>query len=111
MYTLNMLRIACEISIEKPVYQDMASKFFEHFLHIAAAINKPIKGNDKGLWDEADQFYYDKLHSPNGETIFMKIRSYVGLIPLFAVEEVSEKHGFEILASSSFLFLILLLFL
>ncbi len=91
MYTLNMLRIACEISIEKPVYQDMASKFFEHFLHIAAAINKPIKGNDKGLWDEDDQFYYDKLHAPNGETIFMKIRSYVGLIPLFAVEVIDEK--------------------
>ena len=91
MYTLNMLRIACEISIQKPVYQDMASKFFEHFLHIAAAINKPIKGNDLGLWDEADQFYYDKLHAPNGETIFMKIRSYVGLIPLFAVEVIDEE--------------------
>jgi hypothetical protein len=91
MYTLNMLRIACEISLEKPVYQDMASKFFEHFLHIAAAINKPIKGNDKGLWDEADQFYYDKLHAPNGETIFMKIRSYVGLIPLFAVEVIDDE--------------------
>ncbi|GAB2650219.1 glucosidase [Emticicia sediminis] len=91
MYTLNMLRISCEIAMEKPVYQDMASKFFEHFLHIAAAINKPIKGNDLGLWDEADQFYYDKLHAPNGETIFMKIRSYVGLIPLFAVEVIDEE--------------------
>jgi hypothetical protein len=91
MYTLNMLRIACEISLEKPVYQDMASKFFEHFLHIAAAINKPIKGNDLGLWDEADQFYYDKLHAPNGETLFMKIRSYVGLIPLFAVEIIDDE--------------------
>jgi hypothetical protein len=69
----------------------MASKFFEHFLHIAAAINKPIKDNDLGLWDEADQFYYDKLHAPNGETIFMKIRSYVGLIPLFAVEIIDEE--------------------
>ena len=90
MYTLNMLRISCEIAIERPVYQDMASKFFEHFLHIAVAINNPIKGNDMGLWDEADQFYYDKLHAPNGETIFMKIRSYVGLIPLFAVEVIDE---------------------
>ena len=91
MYTLNMLRIACEISLEKPVYQDMASKFFEHFLHIAGAINKPIKGNDLGLWDEGDQFYYDKLHAPNGETIFMKIRSYVGLIPLCAVEVLDDE--------------------
>ncbi|GAB3514734.1 glucosidase family protein [Emticicia fontis] len=91
MYTLNMLRIACEISLERPVYQDMASKFFEHFLHIAGAINRPIKGNDLGLWDEGDQFYYDKLHAPNGETIFMKIRSYVGLIPLCAVEVLNEE--------------------
>lgn len=91
IYTLNMLRIACEISIEKPVYQDMASKFFEHFLHIAAAVNQPISGNQTGLWDEGDQFYYDKLHAPSGDTIFMKIRSYVGLIPLCAVEVINDE--------------------
>lgn len=90
MYTLNMLRIACEISLEKPVYQDMASKFFEHFLHIAAAVNSPRKNGNLGLWDEADQFYYDKIHTPKGDTIFMKIRSIVGLIPLFAVEVINE---------------------
>ncbi len=62
MFTLNMLRIACEISLTRPVYQDMASKFFEHFLHIAAAMN--AVGDKKiSLWDEKDQFYYDVLHT------------------------------------------------
>ncbi|MGL5112254.1 MAG: MGH1-like glycoside hydrolase domain-containing protein [Flavobacterium sp.] len=85
MYSLNMLRIACEIAIENPVYQDMASKFFEHFLHIAGAMQ--AMGEDKvNLWDEDDQFYYDMLHKDNGEAELMKIRSMVGLIPLFAVE-------------------------
>jgi len=85
MYTLNMLRIACEISLTRPVYQDMASKFFEHFLHIAGAI-KSLGGDDVSLWDEEDQFYYDMLHVPNGASVLLKIRSMVGLIPLAAVE-------------------------
>ena len=86
MYTLNMLRIACEISLKLPVYQDMASKFFEHFLHIAQAM-KALGGEDNvSLWDEDDQFYYDILHVPNGSSTLLKIRSMVGLIPLFAVE-------------------------
>ena len=85
MYTLNMLRIACEISLTRPVYQDMASKFFEHFLHIAGAI-KALGGEDISLWDEEDQFYYDMLHIPSGDSILLKIRSMVGLIPLAAVE-------------------------
>jgi hypothetical protein len=90
IYTLNMLKIACEISLERPVYQDMASKFFEHFLHIAAAINKPIDEDESGLWDEEDQFYYDKIHTPSANTVFLKIRSLVGLIPLCAVEVIDE---------------------
>ncbi len=84
MYTLNMLRIACEISLEKPVYQDMASKFFEHFLQIAGAMNAPK--NKLSLWDEEDQFYYDCLHAQDGTAKLLKVRSLVGLIPLFAVE-------------------------
>lgn len=90
MYTLNMLRIACEIALQRPSYQDMASKFFEHFLHIAAAINKGSDKESFGLWDEEDQFYYDKIHTPHGDKIFMKIRSLVGLIPLAAVEVIDE---------------------
>lgn len=87
MYTLNMLRIAVEISLKQPVYQDMASKFFEHFLHIAGAMES-MGGQDSSinLWDEDDQFYYDVIHIPNGQGILLKVRSIVGLIPLFAVE-------------------------
>jgi hypothetical protein len=84
MYTLNMLRISCEISLSKPVYQDMASKFFEHFLQIAGAMNAPK--NKLSLWDEEDQFYYDCLHNDDGSSNLLKVRSLVGLIPLFAVE-------------------------
>lgn len=91
MYTLNMLRIACEIALQRPSYQDMASKFFEHFLYIAAAINNSSDKESLGLWDEEDQFYYDKINTPYGDKIFMKIRSLVGLIPLAAVEVIDEE--------------------
>lgn len=87
MYTLNMLRIACEISLERQAYQDMASKFFEHFLHIAGAM-KSLGREEISLWDEDDQFYYDLLHIPNGPSMLLKLRSMVGLIPLFAVEVI-----------------------
>ncbi|TAF79444.1 MAG: glucosidase [Runella slithyformis] len=90
MYTLNMLRIACEISLVRPVYQDMASKFFEHFLHIAGAM-KALGDQKISLWDEEDQFYYDVLHTPDGQSRLLKIRSMVGLIPLFAVEVLDEE--------------------
>ncbi|AWV98970.1 MGH1-like glycoside hydrolase domain-containing protein [Arcticibacterium luteifluviistationis] len=90
IFTLNMLRISCEISLERPVYQDMASKFFEHFLHIAAAINNNLEDGTMGLWDEEDQFYYDKIQTPEARTIFLKVRSLVGLIPLCAVEVINQ---------------------
>lgn len=84
MYCLNMLTIALELAQENPVYEDMATKFFEHFIYIADAMNNI--GVDKAqLWDEADGFYYDVLHLPNGERVKLKVRSMVGLIPLFAV--------------------------
>lgn len=91
IYTLNMLRIAMEIALERPAYQDMASKFFEHFLHIAAAINRPMDESGLGLWDEDDQFYYDKIFTQNNQTLFLKIRSLVGLIPLCAVEVIDDE--------------------
>ncbi|RVU26005.1 glucosidase [Sandaracinomonas limnophila] len=90
MYSLNMLRIACEIAIDKPVYQDMASKFFEHFLHIAGAM-QAIGGDKLNLWDEDDQFYYDMLHREDGQAELLKVRSMVGLIPLFAVEVLTPE--------------------
>lgn len=91
IYTLNMLKIACEISLDRPVYQDMASKFFEHFLHIAAAINKQHDEKGLGLWDEEDQFYYDRIHTQDSKTLFLKVRSLVGLVPLCAVVVIDDQ--------------------
>ncbi len=85
MYSLNLMRIALELSKYNPVYQDMATKFFEHFLYIAEAMDS--MGLDGGsLWDDTDQFFYDVLKLPNGKCERLKVRSMVGLIPLFAVE-------------------------
>jgi hypothetical protein len=90
MYCLNMLAIALELAKEDPAYEDVASKFFEHFVNIAHAMNDMGSGG-RSLWDEADGFYYDVLELPNGEEHFMKIRSMVGLIPLFAVETLEPE--------------------
>ena len=84
MYCLNLMRIALELARQDHVYEDIATKFFEHFLHIAEAMT--TAGEGLGLWDETDQFYYDVLNLPNGQMIPLKVRSMVGLIPLFAVE-------------------------
>jgi hypothetical protein len=88
MYCLNMLRMSAELAVHNPVYEDIASKFFEHFLSIAGAINGVGDGKCLGLWDEADQFYYDHLSLPDGQNLPLKIQSAVGLIPLFAVQPV-----------------------
>ncbi len=85
MYSLNLMRIALELALEDHVYEDIASKFFEHFLYIAEAMTN-IGGDGIGLWDETDEFYYDVLHLPDGERIPLRLRSMVGLIPLYAVE-------------------------
>jgi len=85
MYSLNLMRIALELARHNPVYEDIATKFFEHFLSIAAAMNN-IADEGLGLWCEEDKFYYDVLNLPNGHSRALKIRSMVGLIPLFAVE-------------------------
>jgi Glycosyl hydrolase family 63 C-terminal domain len=83
MYSLNLLRIALELSLHDHAYEDIATKFLEHFLTIAGAINGV--GLDKnGLWDETDEFYYDQLVSPDGSCVRLKVRSIVGLTPLFA---------------------------
>ena len=90
MYCLNMLAMALELAKEDPAYEDVASKFFEHFVNIAHAIND--MGTDGiALWDDEDGFYYDVLHLPSGEDHFLKIRSMVGLIPLFAVETLEPE--------------------
>jgi hypothetical protein len=85
MYTLNLLAIATELAIHDPTYEDVASKFWEHFLYIAHAMNN--RGNDGlSLWNAEDGCYYDVLHLPDSTRQPIKVRSLVGLIPLFAVE-------------------------
>ena len=83
VYTLNMLGMALEIAQHNHVYEDIASKFFEHFLYIAHALNS-LAGED-GLWDDEDGFYYDVLKLDDGSAVPLKVRSLVGLLPLFAV--------------------------
>ncbi len=90
MYSLNMMRISLELSKHNPVYQDMASKFFEHFLYIAGAMTD-MGQQGIGLWDEEDQFFYDVLKLPNKEATKIKVRSAVGLIPMFAVEVIDHE--------------------
>jgi len=85
MYSLNLMRIALSLAEDNHVYEDVATKFFEHFLYIAQAMTN-IGGAGVGLWDEEDQFYYDVLHLPGGDRVPLRVRSMVGLIPLFAVE-------------------------
>ena len=90
MYSLNLLRIALELAEHNPAYEDIATKFFEHFLHIAEAMNN-IGDEGIGLWSERDEFYYDVLNLPSGQSLPIKIRSMVGLIPLFAVETLEPE--------------------
>jgi glycogen debranching enzyme len=90
MYCLNMLAIALELAKEDPAYEDIASKFFEHFVYISHAMNNFGAGG-RSLWNEEDGFYYDVLKLPDGEEYFLKIRSMVGLIPLFAVETLEPE--------------------
>ena len=90
MFCLNMLAIALELARENSAYENVASKFFEHFVYISQAMN------DRGpegieLWDDQDGFYYDVLHLPNGDRHYLKVRSLVGLIPLLGVETFDEE--------------------
>ncbi|KAB0678491.1 MGH1-like glycoside hydrolase domain-containing protein [Aureimonas leprariae] len=95
MYALNLMRMALELAADDPVYEDIATKFFEHFLYIASAMThvggteaeKNEGGADgRGLWDETDGFFYDVLELPDGGQTTLRVRSLVGLIPLCAVE-------------------------
>jgi hypothetical protein len=86
-YCATMLAMALELARDNPATEDVASKFFEHFVAIADAMNT-LGGT--GLWDERDGFYYDRLHT-NGQVLPTRIRSIVGLIPLFAVEVLDDR--------------------
>jgi hypothetical protein len=89
MYSLNLMQIALELARHNEVYEDIATKFFEHFLHIVEAMNN-IGDKGIGLWDDADEFYYDVLNLPDGRMVPLRLRSMVGLIPLFAVETLEH---------------------
>jgi hypothetical protein len=94
MYCLNMLAIALELSDHDTSYEDVATKFLEHFFHIAHAMNdRPTTQADDGidLWDSEDGFYYDVLHYPDGTHSYLKVRSMVGLIPLLAVMTIEPE--------------------
>jgi hypothetical protein len=87
MYTLNMLSMALELAGTDPVYEDVATKFGEHFIYIVNAMNH-VGHSGVQMWDEEDGFYYDVLHFPDCTHFPLKVRSMVGLIPLFAVEAI-----------------------
>ena len=87
MYSLNLMDMALEIASEDPAYEDVASKFFEHFVHIAESLNE---FGEHGLWNEEDGFYYDALHLPDGEIMPLKVRSLVGLTSLLAVSVINK---------------------
>ena len=89
MFCLNMLSIALELTRRDPSYEDMATKFFEHFIYIAHAMNT-MGMEDVDLFDQQDGFYYDVLHHPDGTNEFLRVRSMVGLIPLLAVDTMDE---------------------
>lgn len=89
MYALNMLHIALELSEYNEAYTEMTTKFFEHFLYIAGAMASMGQDN-KGLWDEEDEFFYDQVTMPNNQAVKIKVKSMVGIIPLFAVEVITK---------------------
>ena len=91
LYSLNMLTIALELARSLPAYEDIATKFFEHFIYIADAFYH-IGGRDITLWNEDDGFFYDVLHTPDGALTPLRIRSFVGLIPLLAVQVLDPQQ-------------------
>jgi hypothetical protein len=90
MYCLNLLAIAMELASEDAVYEDVASKFWEHFIYIAHAMTD-LGSDGFEMWDNEDGFFYDVLHLPDGRRYPLKVRSMVGLIPLFAVETLEPE--------------------
>jgi Mannosylglycerate hydrolase MGH1-like glycoside hydrolase domain len=90
MFSLNMMAIAMELGRQNPAYEDVASKFFEHFVWISSAMNN-IGGQGRGLWDEQDGFYYNVLHLSEGAHIPVRSRTITGLIPLFATETLEPE--------------------
>ena len=91
MYSLNLLAMAMELAQDNPAYEDLASKFWEHFVYIGHAMGYQGKNKGLDLWDEQDGFFYDCLRFDDGTRFPLKVRSMVGLIPLFAVETLEPE--------------------
>ncbi|NGX37480.1 MAG: hypothetical protein K1000chlam2_00636 [Chlamydiae bacterium] len=89
-YCISLMKIALHLAEEEPVYQDMATKFFEHFLRIAAAMSS-CGGGEHSLWNEEDGFFYDVLHLPDDSIAPLKVRSLVGLVPMLGVETLQPE--------------------
>ncbi|WDF53670.1 MGH1-like glycoside hydrolase domain-containing protein [Mucilaginibacter sp. KACC 22063] len=98
MYALNLMRIATELTATNPTYAEIASKFFDHFMYIAGAMTN-LGDDNKDMWDDEDGFFYDRIVLPNGSSEIMRVRSIVGLIPMFAVEVMEAQ---EVLKSPIF---------
>jgi hypothetical protein len=90
VFSMNMLGIALELAAENPVYEDVAVKFFEHFMSIAEAMSPAGEGG-AALWDAEDAFFYDRIKADDGRSVLLKVRSLVGLLPLVAVEAVDQE--------------------
>jgi hypothetical protein len=91
MFCQNLMRIALELAKTNPVYEGMATKFFQHYVYVGSAMKHMGAEGDHNLWDEQDGFFYDVLRYPDGTYEKLKVRSLVGLIPLFAVERLGEE--------------------
>jgi hypothetical protein len=87
LFCLNMMRIALELSKENKTYESLATKFFQHYIYVGAAM-KRMGGRNYNLWDDEDGFFYDVLRYPDGHFEKLRVRSMVGLIPLYAVERL-----------------------
>lgn len=90
MFALNMMRIALELALYNKVYEEMAMKFFEHFLSIANSLDNMGEENFS-LWDQEDEFFYDAISSSDGNHMYLRLRTIVGLIPMFAVEVIDDE--------------------
>jgi len=101
MLCLNLMRIALELAKKNNVYESLATKFFEHYVYVGAAM-KRMGGRDYSLWDEKDNFFYDVLRYPDGDFHKFRVRSLVGLVPLYAIErlELEWIQPFEFFKSS-----------
>ncbi|KFF08030.1 MGH1-like glycoside hydrolase domain-containing protein [Chryseobacterium luteum] len=90
MFALNMMRIALELALYNKVYEEMAMKFFEHFLSIANSLDN-MGDENFSLWDQEDEFFYDAISSSDGNHMYLRLRTIVGLIPMFAVEVIDDE--------------------